>query len=120
MCRMTTRPLSFDDFVSVLKSQLTPDERAAGVVYAVAEPLAKGQRLDFPGPALEVPWEAFLAFIDRDPTANWGHPARYLLVNRETGELRSFEARLPPFGSGRALPWRVVYRAPSVPDAAVA
>jgi hypothetical protein len=112
--------LSFDDFTSVLKSQLTPGERAACLAYAVDHPLAKGQRLDLPGLALEVPWEAFLAFVDRDPLANWGHPARYLLVSRGNDEPRSFETRLPPFGGGSALSWRMVYQAPSVPDAAVA
>jgi len=109
--------LSFDEFVSVLKNQLTPEERDKGVVYAVDKPFAKGQRLEFPGVVLDMPWEGLLVFTDRDPMANWGHPARYLLVNGENGEVRSFETRLPPFRQDSDIKWRVVYRAPGVPDA---
>jgi hypothetical protein len=111
---------SFEAFVLVLQLQLTAVERANGVAYAVETPVAAGTHLQFPGTAIDVPAEAYLAFIDCDPTANWGHAARYVLVSRENGEVVSVETRLPPFQKGGSLHWRVVYRAPSVPDAAVA
>jgi hypothetical protein len=111
--------LSFDDFTSVLKAELTPKEREGCVAYAVDQPLEPGKRLEFPGLSIDVPWDSFLAFINRDPMANWGHGARYVLINREGGEIQSFEVRFPPFGKGGELHWRVVYKAPSLPDAAV-
>ena len=111
---------SFEAFVVILQLQLTAAEKAGGVAYAVEAPVAAGTRLQFAGTTIDVPKEAFLAFIDRDPTANWGHPARYVLVERENGAVVSVETRRPPFQTGGGLRWRVVYRAPSVPDAAVA
>ena len=113
---------SFEDFVSGVQAHLTPDERANGVAYAAVTetPFAAGTQLQFPGTVIEVPAESRLAFIDRQPMANWGHSARYLLVGRESGETWSFEARLPPFRQDGDLRWRLVYKAPSVPDAAVA
>ena len=112
--------LSFDDFVSILKSHLTADERANGVAYAAETPLAAGTQLQFPGTLIEVSAEAYLAFIDRQPMANWGHSARYLLISRDKGESQSFETRFPPFRPGGNLRWHVVHKAASAPDAAVA
>ncbi len=113
-------PISFADFTDLLKAQLTTEERQGGVAYALENQLFRGQRLEFPGLSMEVPGDAFLAFVDRDPMANWGHAARYLLFNREGGEIQSYETRFPPFQTGGEFHWRVVYQAPSLPDAAVA
>jgi hypothetical protein len=111
---------SFEALILILQVQLTVEERANAVAYAAEQPVAAGTRLEFPGAVIDVPTEAYVVFIDRQPTANWGHPARYLLVSRESGEVQSVETRLPPFRQGGELHWRVVYRAPMVPDAAVA
>jgi hypothetical protein len=110
---MVPMALSFDEFVSTLKSKFTADERANGVAYAVETPIAAGTQLKFPGVSIDVPWDAYVAFIDREPMANWGHAARYVLVNYENGEAQSYEARLPPFREESELHWRVVYKAPS-------
>jgi hypothetical protein len=112
--------LSFDNFTSILKAQLTPEEREGCVAYAVDQLLAQGKRLEFPDLVLEMPWDGFLAFIDQDPMANWGHPARYLMINGEGGEFQSIKARFPPFQGSRELHWRPVYKAPALPNAAVA
>jgi hypothetical protein len=92
----------------------------AGVVYALIDPVPSGTKLQFPRVTIEVPWEALLAFVDRDPRANWGHSCRYLLVNRATGEVHSTEARFPPFRREDLRRWRVVFQAPGVPDSALA
>jgi hypothetical protein len=113
---------TFADSVSAVLAHLTPAERASGVAYAAetTAPFAGGTRLEFPGAVLDVPADAYLAFVDREPTANWGHPARYLLVGRVDGHIWSVETRLPPFEPNAALHWLAIYQAPSVPDAAVA
>lgn len=113
-------PLSFDDFVEILIADLTENERRACVAYAAEAQLPAGSRLQFPGTRIEATTDSYLGFIDREPEANWGHSARYVIVNAEEGETRSLEVRHPPFGSGASLRWRVAYRAPSVPDALVA
>jgi hypothetical protein len=113
-------PQSFEAFVSILLSQLTAQERDNGVAYAVEAQIGAGTRLLFPGLDIEVPCDSHLAFIDREPTANWGHAARYVFIGFERGEVRSFEARLPPFQTEGGFQWRIVYKAHGVPDAAVA
>jgi len=111
---------SFEALILFLQVQLTPEERAGGVAYAAHRTVPAGTTLEFPGILIDVPVEAYIAFIDRQPSANWGHPARYVLVSRETGGVRSMNTRLPPFGQGGDLQWQVIYKAPSVPEAAVA
>ncbi len=112
--------ISEDRFILMVRAALTPNERDHAVAYAADTTMAPGARIEFPGLNLDVPWEAYLAFIDRQPMANWSHSARYLLVNSTTGESRSVEAQLPPFRPGSSIHWKAVYKAPALPDAAVA
>jgi hypothetical protein len=113
---------SFEDFVAKVREQLTADERAGAVAYATLRdlPFEAGTALQFPGANIQVNSSSWLAFIDRAPMANWGHEARYLLVDCVSGVSDSFETRFPPFNSEGGLQWRVIYKAPSIPDAAVA
>jgi hypothetical protein len=100
---------SFDAFVSIVRANLTPRERAEAVVYAMEDPAAAGTRIRLPGVATDVPDGCRVAFVDREPSANWGHSARYLLVGLGSSEIRSFEARLPPFQSAADPRWRVIH-----------
>jgi len=106
---------------SILKAHLTPDEIARGVAYCADSTFTPATKIGFPGIHIDVPWEAFLVFVDREPTANWSHSCRYILINCENGEMKSFEAQLPPFRPDGNFPrWRVLYKAPTVPDAVLA
>ena len=109
-----------EQLIAQILEQLTPTERQQGVVYVTAQPLAAGTELRLPRLAINVSAESLLAFVDREPMANWSHSCRYVLINCATDELRSFEAQLPPFGQAQAGPWRVAYKAPSVPEAVLA
>jgi hypothetical protein len=110
---------SWEDAASRFESLLTTEEREGAVVYSLEGTVREGTELLLPGLQLKAPAEAYVAFVDRQPTATWGHSARYILLGREDSASWSFEARFPPFAEGGER-WRLVYRAPSVPDAAVA
>jgi hypothetical protein len=115
-------PNSFPDDATVqnLISQLTPDERERGVAYLYASVILEGTRLNYPRISIEVSWpKAGLAFVDREPLANWSHSSRYILINLETGFVHSYEASLPPFQPAQSSAWRLLYKAPGVPEAAV-
>jgi hypothetical protein len=111
--------MSFEECLSILKAHLTPGELGSGVVYAAEVAIPAGEPLQFPGTAIDVPWPAHLAFVDREPLANWAHSCRYVLIHLETGEIVSHEARLPPFPAGRDYQWGVAYKAEGVPDGAL-
>jgi hypothetical protein len=110
-------PFSLENAVPIILGNLTPPEVSGSVVYVAETPIYADTHLEFPHISITAPWDAFIAFVDRDPMANWSHSCRYLLVNREDGEIRSFEAQLPPFTSDRQIHWREVYRAPSLAGA---
>jgi hypothetical protein len=112
--------LNDDQLLERLRAALDTQERTGAVVYYAEQPIEAGAELVAPGIDLVAPFDALLGFVDRDPTANWGHSSRYLFVNRETGEVMSIESQLPPFGPAAQFQWRVAYKAESVPDAAVA
>jgi hypothetical protein len=107
--------LDEEELRSAVTSRLTRDELDHAVAYAADKPIDAGAVLELPHLVLTVPWEAVLAFVDREPLANWGHSSRYLLMRRGADEEMSVEARFPPFGSEVQLNWRVVYRAPGIP-----
>ena len=109
-----------EDLSSMVAARLTDEERDHGVAYVVSGLVESGTKLEFPRTSIEVPWDAVVAFVDPEPLANWAHAARYLLVHPGSGEVRSIEARFPPFGAQPSLEWLVAYQAPGVPDAALA
>jgi hypothetical protein len=112
-------PRSFADFIQLIISSLSDEELQGCLVYAGARSLRKGEILQLPGVRVEATVTSYLAFIDRQPAANWGHPARYVIVPQQGGEAQIIEARLPPFQSGSRLNWRLVYQGTNVPDALV-
>ncbi len=111
--------LSGEPWTAILPGLLTPEERDTCAVYAAVQPVAAGETLQFARATITAPWDAYVAFVDRDPMANWGHSCRYILVSHATGEVRSMEARTPPFAE-KGFTWHVVYKSASVPEAVLA
>jgi hypothetical protein len=100
-------------------AQLTKDELEHAILYESSVRVPAG-RLKIAPMEITVPWEARLAFVDREPGANWGHSSRYILLNAETGETLTVESRFPPFQGNAMLQWRTIYKAATAPDWAVA
>jgi hypothetical protein len=111
--------LEIEDLRSMVLARLTAEERDHGVAYAVSVLVPLGTKLEFPGISIDVPWDAVVAFVDREPLANWAHPARYLLLQPGSGQARSIDVRFPPFGPDSRMKWVVAYQAPGVPDTAL-
>jgi hypothetical protein len=112
--------LSDDKVKELVLSELAPAERDHSAVYLYTRPIPKGRSIDLPRLTLNAPWDARLAFVDREPRANWGHSCRYLMIAIDTGIIVSLEGRFPPFQSGDLPTWLVIYQAPDVPDSALA
>ena len=103
------------DVEAMVLGQLTDQERARSVAYLDSDlrPPGKtriGKRV------VQFEHAHVVAFIDRQPGANWMHPCRYLLIDPATSEFISVDADQPPrFG---VLPptWRVVWRSRDIAD----
>jgi hypothetical protein len=106
--------VDFNRAMRLVLAALTPQERGEGVVHMTTAPAGPGAVI---APRTELPLErpSYVAFVDAEPSANWGHPARYLIVDPGSEEVRSHDARFPPFGAGSAE-WRVVHRGSSAAE----
>src|SRR3989442_549592 len=80
--------------------KLSNEERKSSVAYLDEQVLPPGTLIKVDNEKIRAPWPAVVAFIDLEPTANWAHKCRYLLVNVETGEIYSYNAQFPPFLRG--------------------
>lgn len=47
---------------------------------------------------VEVDKDSWFFFVDEQPGANWEHQAKYILVDKISGIVRSFKAKTPPRG----------------------
>lgn len=112
--------LSREDVAARVLASLGPAERPASAVYLGRRELAAGSTITIDRAEVQVPWDALLAFVDLQPTANWGHPCRYLLVARDSGEIRAIAAAFPPFRSGTKSAFELLWRGEAVPDWAIA
>jgi ABC-type dipeptide/oligopeptide/nickel transport system permease subunit len=78
-------------------------------VYLRLEPIAAGGSLAIPGNPLTIKALSWIALVDPEPAANWGHACRYLVIEQASGELTSIAARFPAFRPGDPL-WEVLQR----------
>jgi hypothetical protein len=102
--------LGAERLASIVIGALDPAERAGAVAYLCPTPFAAGAELAVPRQPLVIERDCYVAFVDAQPDANWGHACRYLLIDARTGEVSSHPRRFPAFGAGDDR-WRVVYRA---------
>lgn len=101
-------------------STLSTREQDKSVIYLDTKELPAGSIIDIDGSEVRLPWKGTLVFIDMEPQANWGHSCRYLLFDRTSGEMLSFEAQFPPYLRGPSETLTLLWRGPSAPDWAVA
>lgn len=112
--------LSWDQISELVLASLSAEERESSVAYLDERVLPAGTVVKVDRKDISMPWPAVIAFVDLEPTANWAHDCRYLLVNAETGELQSVDARFPPFLRGASDTLRVIWRAEAIPRWALA
>jgi hypothetical protein len=113
--------LTLEQVAQRAAATLSASEKPASVVYLDSDEIKAGASVPAGRETLTAPWDSYLAFVDLQPTANWGHSCRYLLVNAQTGDTKSFDASFPPFlKSGPSKTLRVVWKGERVPDWALA
>ena len=101
--------LSQEDIAAIIVEALEPAERADGVAYLCVTPFVAGETLDVPLQPVAIDRDCYVAFVDAQPQANWGHACRYLLIDAHTGEVASHPRRFPAFAAADGR-WQVVHR----------
>ncbi|HEX9235311.1 MAG TPA: hypothetical protein VF972_03410 [Actinomycetota bacterium] len=104
----------------MVRDALSDDERERAIAYLDQRLIEPGQPVRLDPDELTFPYRSVVAFVDREPAANWSHNCRYLVVNAETSDVESFDAQFPPFLRGAPDTLRVVWMGASAPAWAVA
>lgn len=112
--------LSWSEISNQVLNTLSPSERQSSVVYLDKRILPPHSTLEIDRRPVQVPSKVVVAFVDLDPTANWAHDCRYLLVDPETGRVKSVDARFPPFLRGAPETLQVIWKGNDVPNWTVA
>ena len=85
-------------------------ERRSSAVYLDIKELPGGEPVPIGRKAMTFPAHGYLAFVDPFPTANWGHPCRYLFVESETQRIAEIPAQFPPFLSAVSATLRLIWK----------
>jgi hypothetical protein len=103
--------------IELALSTLSEPERRSSAVYLDTRELDAGEAVVVGRREIASPARGYLAFVDPTPTANWGHPCRYVLVESATGRIHQFPAQFPPFLREVAPTLRLIWKGSEVPDA---
>jgi len=108
--------MTWDEVGQTALKTLSAEERRSGALYLDVQELVPGTTVKIDSKEIRVRRKTAVAFVDREPGVNWGHSARYLLIDLENGEIESIEAQFPPFLRKVPKTLRLVWKGESVPD----
>ena len=89
--------LDEDKIAALVRSRLNDREAETAIVRWDSEPRRAGEPLRLGPNRFDMPFDGHFVFVDLLPQANWGHPARVLLIDGEGDRVESFDVRFPPF-----------------------
>jgi hypothetical protein len=98
-------------------SVLTDRERRSSAVYLDVRPIPAQSSVRIGRKDVTFPADGYVAFVDPSPTANWGHPCRYLFIEADTQRIHETAAQFPPFLQEVAPTLRLIWKGSDVPDA---
>ena len=103
--------------IGLALSTLSERERQTAAAYIDTRELEPGARLPIGRVEIDAPARGFLAFVDPSPTANWGHPCRYLFIESGAETIHRFDAQFPPYLRDIPPTLRLIWKGPQVPAA---
>lgn len=88
--------LAWKQIAAIALATLSKDELRESAVYLKPCLLEKGSSTSVSRQAIHITAPSVMVFIDLFPSANWGHPCRYLFISPEGGILQSVDGQFPP------------------------
>src|SRR5882757_7043075 len=102
--------LSWTEVAERALATLSKQERESGAVYLDESEIPAGAELALDTHKFISTGPSALVFVDPTPAVNWGHACRYLLVDRQSREVKSIPAQFPPFLHGASPTLRLIWR----------
>lgn len=99
----------------MIVSNLTNEERKQSAVY-LNESVMPAGKATVGETQVEIDHAYVLAFIDRQPGANWMHPCRYLIIDPTNEQFLSIDSNRPPVFGILPSSWRLIMHSPGVED----
>jgi hypothetical protein len=105
----------FKALEATVVANLTDKERERSAAY-LNEKIFDAGSATIGGQQIKVHHSYVVAFIDRNPGANWMHPCRYLLIDPADQTVMSVDGMRPPVFGALPSSWRLVARTPGLED----
>jgi hypothetical protein len=109
-----------DRFLGIVRNKLGTDRLNNAIVYLDRNLVQAGKKLHIGDVDIEVPWDAYIVFVDQEPRLNWGHDCSYLVVRQDADDVIQVAAQMPPFLKPETSTFRLLWRGPNAPQWAVA
>ncbi len=103
-----------------IRNILGTEELDGAIVYLNWNQIRPDERVHVGDAILVAPWVAYIAFVDLEPRANWGHACYYLAISRDSDDIIKVAAHMPPFLKEETSTYSLLWRGPLVPEWAVA
>jgi hypothetical protein len=92
----------------------------SSIVYWDSKLKAANERLAAGDAFVRAPCDFYLAFVDLEPRANWGHDCAYIAVCTDGKRAIKFAAHMPPFLKDGPSNFHFLWRGPLAPEWAIA
>jgi hypothetical protein len=92
----------------------------SAIVYLDQSLRRVGERVAVGDVLIALPWDGYVAFVDLEPSANWGHACLYLAVRDGDDDVVAQAAQMPPFLKCGTSAFRLLHRGSLAPEWAVA
>src|ERR1044071_8897538 len=102
--------LSTEEIGRIAIQSLSTGEMDDSAIYLDEQELQAGETVEIDSRKVPVPWAALRVFVDLEPRANWGHRARWLFVNRDTGDIEQHDVQFPPWLRGDTTKFHLIWR----------
>lgn len=90
-------------------ASLSQSEREESIAYIEQRVIPAGEVLPWPGITQSFDEPVVMAFVDLEPTLNWTHRGRYLVLGAEGGIRQKLDVDRPPFLSSVSPYLRLIH-----------
>ncbi|MBN2789357.1 MAG: caspase family protein, partial [Candidatus Delongbacteria bacterium] len=89
-----------EDAKNMILNQILAEEIGSVNVFSFNDVKTKQDYIEISDRQLSCPYQLnWVFFVDDDIYANWGHPCRYIFINKENGDYQIINETLPPLNT---------------------
>lgn len=97
-------------------TSLSPEEREVSIVYLEQRLIPAGEQLPWPGVQQSFDIPVVMVFVDLEPSLNWTHQARYIILDSEGNVQKTVDVDRPPYLTGVSSELKVIHRGSRAPE----